>query len=709
MINSASYGFWNVDDVIEKKLEAQKVLKPLEIYVETHRTSVDTEVSPEVFLNFLDNSGYRQRARDQKWLQGDYTSGDKMTCSEFFKSHCPENTEKWVLFNHKNSMNGSYVIFWSANSIVNKISKFNVEDSGFLNPQDILEVSLDETLLAQYINNEPISKEEIKLPQVPAMCLNAVIAIEDQRFLDHHGVSPTGMMRALVKNIISGRKAQGGSTITQQLVKNYFLTSERTYKRKAQEILLALRFESKFSKDEILETYLNVIYMGQNGSFQVRGYGSAAKYYFQKNLEKLNLSECALMAALVNSPGLFNPWTHPDSAKKRRSLVLEKMNELQLISPEQKKLAQLEPLPTKPSSLNSSETAPYFIDAVRKQLQALNFESQGLKVLISLDPDAQKIAQDAVQSHLSLLEKRPLILKNLNSRNKSLEALLLNVENSTGLIRAAVGGRSFRLTQYNRVAESHRQIGSTMKPIVFLSALENGFKDGSPFTADTILNDEKFTIEYDHQSWSPENFSKKYLGPIIASEALAQSLNAATSKLALDIGLEKIIQTSQKLNITSQMKPLPSLALGSFELFPKELLEAYMIMAKKGTSLKTSYIKTIKDESQKIIWTYNPVPEEKFKPEIIQPLIEMMKGVVIHGSGKEITQSGFKFPSAGKTGTSNDFKDSWFAGFTQQQTTVVWVGYDDNTPSGLTGSSGALPIWLNYMKKSHQNLIPHAL
>ncbi len=431
---------------------------------------------------------------------------------------------------------------------------------------------LEPVLIAQYLDGKPLMQRYRELGQIPTQCLNAVLAIEDPKFLEHSGVSVTGLARALLANLGGGKIKQGGSTITQQMVKNYFLTSEKTFKRKLKEIVMSVLLESHASKDEILETYLNIIYLGQNGPFQVRGFGAASEFYFSKPLEELELPDCALLAAILNSPGLFDPFSKPENALKRRARVLEKMVEHQFISQEEMTKAQSAPLP-QDRKLAISETAPYYIDAVNKEAKKKGLEIEGTSIFTGLSLKEQKAAQDAVQAGLQEIEtKNPKILAN-KQKNMILEGALLSANNLNGEITAIVGGRGYRLTQFNRAVDGHRQIGSIMKPFVYLAALNNpGTENWNPLS---VVNDQKTTFKYGKQSWTPDNYGKKYYGEVPLYFALKNSLNASTAVVGMSVGLPKVIQTARNLGVTSPLEEVPSALLGSFELFPLEVLESY--------------------------------------------------------------------------------------------------------------------------------------
>jgi len=565
-------------------------------------------------------------------------------------------------------------------------------------PQPTEQARIEPELFAQYYGDVPILRQVVSLGTVPTNCLNALIAIEDAHFLQHSGISPSGIARAVLSAVKPGAPKVGGSTITQQLVKNYFLTDERTLKRKLTEIPMAVMVEQHASKDEILETYINLIYMGQNGPFQVRGFAAASEHYFGKPLSDLDLPQCALLAGVLNNPGYLNPFHSPDRALKRRAKVLDKMLEQDMIDAATAAQAKAAPLPNKPSR-SLTEPAPYFVQAVRRELRARGIdESEGLRIYTTLNLRAQESAHQAIRAGLDHLEANFPHLKKLKAAGKNLEAALVSADPSTGAVEALVGGRGYLVSQFNRATDSHRQVGSVMKPFVYLTAFETQTPDGHPYTPVTILKDEGTTHKYEGQTWTPRNYEGTYNGDVPMFFALKESLNAATANLGVTVGLNNIIDVSRRLGITSPISPVPSLTLGAFELSPLEVLQAYSALSQLGRLTSLSLMWKIETLSGQELYRLQPQPEPVIPDDTVSELVGVMKQTLISGTGRAARAAGFLHPAAGKTGTTNDKKDAWFAGFTPLHSAVVWVGYDDNTPSNLTGASGAVPIWTTYMK-----------
>lgn len=681
---------------VQKKLSSRDLTASTRYYARGPSFFAGQKWNEDAFVKSLKQQNYRTREVAQNLLIGDAKKLNAIDCQSLVKANPPLNETsfcwQWITHENENSL-----VIIDENLKIKAVFK----DQPY---QQTWKVALDPILVAQYRGTEPIMQNELKISDIPVNCLNAAMAIEDNDFLDHGGISYTGMMRALIKNVIKMRAAQGGSTITQQLVKNYFLTPEKTIKRKLIELYLATRVESEWTKDEILETYLNIIYMGQTGAFQVRGFGAASTVYFNKPLQNLELHECALLAAIINNPAMNNPWKKADKATSRRTLVLTKMKDLNLINETEFQKANSAPLPP-PNPLKAVETAPYFFDAVRKQMQMLGISSEGARIETSLDLDAQSLAQKSLQSHINELENQRKNIKSNKEKGFRLEGLVVSSENATGLVNVFVGGQSYRQTQFNRALDGHRQIGSLIKPFVYLTALINGFPDQQNITPLTILNDQKFEWKYDKKVWSPVNYEKTYNGEIPFYFALKESLNSPTAQVAQQVGIDKIIELVHTIGFTSQMEKTPSTSLGATEHYPLEILDSYRTLANFGSFTTSSFVEKITDRDQNVLYRFDPIKESRVNENDVAVLVGMMKETLRSGTAKSSAAFGWKTPSAGKTGTTSDNKDAWFAGFTPFQTSVVWLGYDQSLSSRLTGSSGAVPVWVQTMKY-YQNIWP---
>ncbi len=694
IISAAFFTHWLIEmnSFIDQQLVKKQFTPSIELYSAPEKFFKGQNLSIDQMASELLAHGYRERAVPQTLLAKDFEKFTRDECEgQISNDFNRETTECLALRNASNEY--SIVAFEN-----NGKNKEILEVYGGAPLAPIVLTELDPTVFAQYYGDEPILREKVELGDTPALCLNALLAIEDSTFLEHNGVNLKSIARALIKDLTVGRVVQGGSTITQQLVKNYFLTHEKTISRKFKEFFMAILLETKATKDSILEAYINEIYMGQNGPFQVHGFASGSQFYFGKKLSDLNLAECSMIAALVNGPGVFSPFTNPKKAMERRQRVLEKMVELKIISEGEANVAKQEPLPQKPQRL-LSEPAPFFVDAVLKKVQSMGLDlNQGLKIETTLDLKAQEAAQKSVREGVARIESSYKSLKKLKESGKNLEALLVSADPTNGYIQAIVGGTNYKKSQFNRAVQSKRQVGSVMKPFVYLTTLENNDETGQPYTPLSILDDSKFTIDYDRQSWSPENYDDEYFGKVPMYYALMRSLNCATASLGIKIGLSKIVETAHTLGLDSDIKPFPAMTLGAFELSPLEVLQAYGTFARMGEQVHLTMIRKIKNLDNTVIYENTIERKTVYNPTSIAVLVGMMKQVMQNGTGRFTREWGFTHPAGGKTGTTSDTHDSWFAGFTPLHTAVVWVGYDDNTSHGLTGAQAAMPIWTQYMK-----------
>lgn len=678
---------------INKGLAEKSFLQPTSYYTSPLAIYPQELLSPNDLTQTLDKRAYRRRESGQNLFPGDYsveenriTLAHKLTQDPLFQRN-PHLSVQVLHFDEQG---------------VSSIENQNGASSVAL---------LEPVLFAQFLGNEPIMQRRLEIGEIPTLCLNAVLAIEDSNFLEHQGISVSGIGRAFLSNLLGGRFKQGGSTITQQMVKNYFLSSEKTIKRKLTEILMSVLLEFQSSKDQIFETYLNIIYLGQNGPFQIRGFGAASEYYFQKPIERLELSECALLAAVLNSPGMFDPFKKPEAVTQRRTRVLDRMKELTWISDTEYDLAQQSPLPRRSAPL-IQETAPYYIDFANNIIhEELDIDPEGLQVYTGLSLSHQELAQKHVQQHLKNLEENQKTVKKNLEANKKLESVLLNVDHRSSYVTAIVGGRNYRRSQFNRSIKAKRQVGSIAKPFVYLTALDEN--QGKQYRPDSLLSDREVNYRYERQSWTPQNYTKRFYGDVSLAFALAQSLNASTVSLGMELGLDKVIQTSKSLGIESTIPQLPSILLGAYEATPWEVLKSYhhIAVAKFSNPLavrsivgqgNTWYFE--EDLYEDVATAESDFASETPTAESMYELTSIMKLAFQIGTAQSAKAHGFNRPAAGKTGTTSDYKDSWFAGYTPDMTSIVWVGYDDNTTSDLTGASGALPIWSRFMNDISKNI-----
>jgi penicillin-binding protein 1B len=533
----------------------------------------------------------------------------------------------------------------------------------------------------------------VKREELPPALVDTLLTVEDRTFYEHFGVDPKGIFRALLANLKAGRTVQGGSTLTQQLVKNFFLSNERTWERKVNEALMAILVDWRYSKDEILETYCNEVYLGQDGNRAIHGLGLASRFYFDRDLGELDLHHLALLIGLINGPSKYDPRRHPELAKERRALVLDEMVEQQLISPQNAAIAKRMPLEVSSDPPSGVTRYPAFLDLVQRQLQQYyrkeDLTTEGLKIFTTLDPLVQEVAEKAIQERLPVLEK---------SRRKitPLQAAAVVVSTQTADVLAVVGGRDVRLAGFNRALDAQRPVGSLLKPAIYLTALEHP----DEYTLATLLDDTKPVVYTDGtgRQWSPHNYDGRFHGRVMLREALAHSYNIPTARLGLDLDVIQVIDTLKRLGIQRDMKPYPSLLLGAVELSPLEVTQMYESIASSGFHMPLQAISEVTAADGKPLQHYSLNVEKVVEPGPAYLITNAMQQVVQKGTASAMNRKiSPALGIAGKTGTTDEYRDSWFAGFSGNKLAVVWVGRDDNESIGLSGAQGALPVWMSLM------------
>ncbi len=549
----------------------------------------------------------------------------------------------------------------------------------------------------------PSRKEDrtlIKLEQAPKILIDALLAVEDRNFYQHRGISPRAIARALWADIKAGRVVQGGSTITQQLVKNFFLSSERSLTRKINEALMALILEIHYSKDEILEAYLNEIYLGQDGARSIHGFGLASEFYFSRPLADLDLHHIALLVGLVRGPIYYNPRVHHKRALQRRNLVLDLLHRQGKIDAKTLARAKRKPLDVTPYFHRPSARHPAFLDLVKRQLgleyQEEDLTSEGLKIFTSLDTQIQDTLEQIAQRTLKGLEK--------GYHLKQLQTSVIVTQQGSGEIVALIGGRDPRNAGFNRALDSMRPIGSLIKPAVYLTALEQPER----YTVISPLEDKPVKIKNpDGSVWQPKNYDHKNHGTIPLYQALVHSYNLATIHLGLKLGLSHVAQTLRRLGVERPVKLYPSLLLGAASMAPLEVVQMYQTLANQGFATPLRAIRAVLSQDNQPLQRYPLTVRQTIDPAPVFILNTILQQVVQDGTGASTyTILPKDFSVAGKTGTTNDLRDSWFAGFSGDYLAVAWIGHDDNRPTRLTGARGALQLWASLIRKiSRQPLL----
>jgi penicillin-binding protein 1B len=527
----------------------------------------------------------------------------------------------------------------------------------------------------------------VKLDDAPRELVSALLAIEDRQFHSHIGIDPRGVARALLATL-TGRGVQGGSTLTQQLVKNYFLTPERTLRRKATEALMALLLELHYDKRDILEAYLNEIYLGQDRNRAIHGFGLAALHYFGKPLERLTLPEAALLVGMVKAPAHYDPHRHPGRALERRNLVLAEMRELGYITPEQALRAKAAPLGVAAKPGVGTSAHPAFLELVRRQLRQDyaddDLRSEGLKIFTTLDPLAQHAAERALTHRLTGLDRG-------RKAAPPLEGAVVVTSAATGEVQALVGGRDVRYPGFNRALDATRPVGSLLKPAIYLTALAQPGK----YTLVTPLSDDRFVWKSrGTPDWEPQNYDRAYHGNVPLRTALAQSYNVATARLGTELGVGRVLDTVRRLGVEHELPPYAATLLGAVDLTPLEVTQMYQTIASGGFRTPLRAIREVLTADGRPLSRYGLSVEPAFEPAPVYLVTAAMQGVVREGTATGLARFlPAELNVAAKTGTTDELRDAWFAGFTGDRLAVVWVGYDDNRPARLTGASGALPVW----------------
>ncbi|AMN49870.1 MULTISPECIES: penicillin-binding protein 1B [unclassified Psychrobacter] len=539
----------------------------------------------------------------------------------------------------------------------------------------------------------PDSNEDrmvVSLDDVPQPLIDALIATEDRGFYEHKGVSIRGIARAVLNNF-SGGSMQGGSTITQQLIKNFYLNSDRTLKRKANEALMAVLLELHYSKDEILQTYLNEIYLGQNGNRSINGFGLASQFYFNQPLNELRLDQQAMLVGMAKGPSVYNPRRHPNDSKARRDIVLNNMLEMGSISQEDYDKALEKPLGVVDKPVEGKSQFPDFLDIVKRELNEVYYsddlKNEGLTIISTLDPIAQLAADKAVDKKLGELRRN-------SSKTKDLQGALVSANPETGELVAVVGSGS-EFTGFNRAVDAKRQVGSLLKPVIYMTALESG-----RYNLASSVDDSPITVNLgDGTKWNPKNYDNRDHGYVPLTTALAKSYNQSTVRLGMEFGIDTFAKQLRRLGIEEKIPAYPSALLGSVNLSPMDMLGVYQVFATGGFRTPIHSIRTVIDDRGRILQRTGLNTQRSIPPETNYLTNYALQQVVKDGTAKRVQSLGSDLNLAGKTGTTNDYRDAWFAGYSGNYVSVVWVGRDDNKPIGLSGGTGALPVWVDYMNR----------
>ena len=535
----------------------------------------------------------------------------------------------------------------------------------------------------------------IPLQNYPRLLIDALILTEDRRFYDHHGINPVGIIRALITNIRAGQTVQGGSTLTQQLVKNLFLSSERTITRKANEALMSLLLDWRYDKNRILETYLNEIYLGQNGDTQIHGFELASQFYFGRSIREISLDQIALLVGMVKGPSLYNPWRNPQNALERRNVVLKLMLEHKMIGDELYQLLSQRPLGVQQKG-QISRKYPSFIQTLQADLRRELGEHKmssllGARIFTTMDLKQQAQAENAVVNTVSQLQ--------LKTKNPYLEGAMIVADYRVGEIRAVVGGLQTQYAGFNRALMAKRQIGSLVKPSIYLTALSNP----EQFRLNTPINNQPITINVKGSSpWQPRNYDKKYSGSVMLMDALARSLNIPTVNIGMKVGLSKVIDTQKAMGWDNvEIPKVPAMLLGAYSISPYDVTKLYQTIANQGGRIELTTVDTIADRQGNIIYQHDKTAKQVVPQEAAFQTLFAMQQTVERGTARSLQNDYADLRLAGKTGTTNDARDTWFVGIDGKNISTVWLGRDDNGETKLTGASGALQIYKDYLSHTY--------
>jgi penicillin-binding protein 1B len=556
---------------------------------------------------------------------------------------------------------------------------------------------LEPVSIAAFYGEASRDRRIVRLAELPPHVPAAVLAIEDQRFYEHMGFDPRRILGAMVANVKAGRIIQGGSTLTQQLVKNLYLTRERSWLRKLEEIPLSLLLERNHSKQEILETYLNEVYLGQAGRVAIHGFGAAAQHFFGKEATELELNESALLAGMLRGPILYSPRRSAERAKQRRDLVLDRMVETHSVSPEAALAARDRSLGViAPQKL--ARSTQYFVDSVRPAIEerfpAEELAQAGLAIYTSLDPRLQRFAERAVAEGVVRLEEKTESLKRPGA---PLQAALVALSPRSGHVLAMVGGRKYGHTQFNRAVDARRQPGSVFKPVAALAALMPHGSEPADYTLATVLEDEPLAIPTPEGDWEPANHDKDFRGMVTLRQAIEHSYNVPMIRLGMELGPRRVVRAARRLGIRSRLRGVPSLVLGTSEVSLLEMTRAYGVLAAEGYRAETRDVLAVRDRTGKALFEQTNKGAYTLEPAHAHLVTSVLQGVVNRGTGFGVRARGFSGPVAGKTGTTDEYRDAWFIGYTPDLAIGVWVGFDDGTPLRNSGSRAALPIFAEFL------------
>ncbi len=665
----AAYAFY-LDAQIKKGFSGNKWEVPAQIFARPLRLSKGEEITPQEVIDELNLLGYRRVtfANDS----GEFSYQNRVLTVQRRAFQFPEGAEP---LRH-------LVVSWNGARVSEIYDKTQEREFG--------SVRLEPWLVTRMTSGSREDRMLVSLDTIPELLPKALTLVEDRNFYNHHGVAPLSIIRALLANIAAGRTVQGGSTLTQQLVKNMFLTRERSLVRKAKEAIMAVIIDARYSKSEIIEAYLNEVFLGQNGDMAVHGFGLASYFYFDRPANELSVPEIATLVAIIKGPSYYNPRKYAERAKERRDLVLRVLFDENEIGREEYERYINMPLGLASGASLASGKHPAFMEQVRRELDEIlaepSLRDSGVKVFTTLDIVAQRRAERAMSSTLDSLQK---------DRKATLQGAMVITDSASGEVRAIVGDRNVSYNGFNRALDARRPIGSLVKPAVYLSALE----DPTQFNLATPLEDRPITLESKNgKPWSPKNYDKEFRGQVPLLQGLTESLNIPTVNLGMQVGLDTLADTIKRLGVKSPLDEVPSMTLGAFELTPFATNQMYQTLSNDGRYIPLHTVTSVVTAENALLWKKAEFFSQRVDEAATYLLNYALYKVTTEGTAKRIGATFGKINMAGKTGTTDDYRDSWFSGFDRNHVVTVWVGNDDNKTVNLTGAGGALPVFINYMK-----------
>ncbi len=673
-----SYYYFHFARLIEAKLEAGPIGNTAMLFAAPDRVAVGDEARIEQIVEELQHSGYTEsRSNRTGWY---HVRPDAVEIFPGKESFSPGEDA---------------VIIFDGGRVSRIISlRDNTERTIYY---------LEPELVTNLFDRNREKRRLVRFGDLPKTLVNAILAAEDKRFFQHAGFDPIRVIKAAWVTWFRGDRVEGASTLTMQLAGDLWLDRrERTYRRKAAEVLITLHLERKLTKEQIFEYYANQIYLGHIGSFAVHGFGQAAQAYFGKDVRHLTLPEAAMLAGLPRGPGLYNPFRNPDRAVNRRNWVLSQMLDNEMITEREYGVAVATPLGIVQGGGDSGD-APYFVDLVnqwlRQQYDEHDFQANSYRVYTTVDMNLQREAVEAIRVGLAEIDERCRKLGRTAEKGwPEVQVALVALDPHTGEVKALVGGRSYAHSQLNR-ALAKRPPGSVFKPFVYAAALNTAVEGGhKTMTTLSKVADEPTTFWYDDKPYEPGGYKDKYYGEVNLRLALSKSLNVPTVKVAEEVGYDTVVEIARRAGLNMNIQPTPAVALGSYEVTPLEIAGAYTMFANGGEVLKPHYIRRIGDQDGSVLYEHHPEIRPALDPRVAYLMVDLMEEVLQSGTGIRTRLMGFKLPAAGKTGTSHD---GWFAGFTSKLLCVVWVGYDDYRDIRMEGAQTALPIWTEFMKRAH--------